>query len=316
MISTPVQSPTYQWFKKTTKKQNQNPPKQYSYQNESFLFCYNLLPYPVETDFFSGAVARAALTLKLIFILYSTPSCRTKASFFKASRSPDTKQNSKEHRHRYLIHHSHTVMLIMIIRRVQHQTNNTKCTDVAGYMIFVSNTLKTKHRALLIQPNITSSYVTTLPSSQWVMGCLCCVCCRIQQRAKQVELQEFRAGGFCCWQREILPTYKQLGKNTWYPYSVGNVFPRHVFSSLCLDETVNLNHSELKHTISSPILPKVIRFSHALLPSLVRCLVSIICQSTQQFRFSIVDFWPLGAERLAPLCALLCVHFAFCLNGP
>lgn len=36
------------------------------------------------------------LTLKLIFILYSTPSFRTKACFFKASRSPVTKQKRKD----------------------------------------------------------------------------------------------------------------------------------------------------------------------------------------------------------------------------
>lgn len=36
------------------------------------------------------------LTLKLIFILYSTPSFRTKACFFNASRSPVTKQKWKK----------------------------------------------------------------------------------------------------------------------------------------------------------------------------------------------------------------------------
>ena len=35
------------------------------------------------------------LTLKLIFILYSTPSFRTKACFFNASRSSVTEQKRK-----------------------------------------------------------------------------------------------------------------------------------------------------------------------------------------------------------------------------
>lgn len=44
----------------------------------------------------------AALTLKLIFILYSTPSFRTKHCFLKASRSPVRNQEGNMQSHQYL----------------------------------------------------------------------------------------------------------------------------------------------------------------------------------------------------------------------
>lgn len=54
-------------------------------------------------------VATAALTLKLIFILYSTPSFRIKACFLKASSSPVRNQKkTKCINYQYLVHHSHS----------------------------------------------------------------------------------------------------------------------------------------------------------------------------------------------------------------
>lgn len=69
------------------------------------------------TVYSSLLVATAALTIKLIFILYSTPSCRTKAWFLKASRSPVGNQHREtKHRHLYLVHHSRNTGDMIIIR--------------------------------------------------------------------------------------------------------------------------------------------------------------------------------------------------------
>lgn len=65
------------------------------------------------------AVPTAALTLKLIFILYSTPSFRMKACFLKHSKSPVRNEKEKNHRHLYFVHHSDSSAGH---RRIQDQT--------------------------------------------------------------------------------------------------------------------------------------------------------------------------------------------------